>query len=598
MEDNRNNNGRGNVPLIQGDGTAIDGLHYSVDSHDASNFNNTTNSNNMSNSNNNTTNNFYQQSEGQRLADAKKEYLNFCRLKIKDGLISPQIRRELDDLGVKLSLEADVMYAIEQSVKNTSSTKEILSEVDRTYLSLVMRKVESNASNMSDVLQKMEAMAQKVEQENVQYWYYLLLAIEDSSLCIKRYDERKCDNYWQSYWTFMACLRNGLLSKAGLVLADLEKWEYSIDNIKLLQCAELMYSYFNGKGTVDDKSLALNILKECYSFHHLLEDFQNVLEHLMKCENKKIVLSKVPKVNYYLRLFGVKPISSILSDKEIQSFDTANKKKGIYNFSNEEQPQISEEALDLIHRVHRGVEIMNGKNPGDPTIVDKLKIKWKRNKKKIYIILIAVVLFVVGKNLFTDETKTSIPKVDTAAINVEKEIEQNQKTNNKSTKSNIGASIESKTLSTKKNEKNNSSSTTKEAKEKATSASVQSITEKPVVVELTADDYVKKGLASTFDDAKALDYFLKAVAKGSNEANLHIGHLYYNGGSEISKNYATAFDYYMKAATKGLVEAQYMVGKMYRNGQGVPKDLNSAKDWLRKASSQGHTEAIRLLNSI
>jgi len=597
MEDNRNNNGRGNTPLIQGDGTAIDGLHYSVDSHDASNFNNTTNSNNMSNSNNSTTNNFYQQSEGQRLADAKKDYLNFCRIKIKDGLISPQIRRELDDLGVKLSLETDVMYAIEQSVKNTSSTKEILSEVDRTYLNLVLRKVESNASNMSDVLQKMKAMAQKVEQEEVQYWYYLLLAIEDSSLCIKRYDERKCDNYWQSYWTFMACLRNGLLAKAGLVLADLEKWEYSIDNIKLLQCAELIYSYFNGKGTVDDKSLSLSILKECYSFHYLLEDFQNVLEHLMRCENKKIVLSKVPKVNYYLRLFGVKP-SSIQNDKEIHSFNTNKKKEGIYTFSSGEQPQVSEEALDLIHQVHQGVEIMNGNDPGDATIVDKLKIKWKRNKKKILIILMAVVLFVVGKNLLTSETETSIPKVDTAAIKVEKEIEQNKKTNNKSKKSNIGASIDSKTLNTKKNEKNTSSSTTKTVKEKATSASVQSVTEKPVVVELTADDYMKKGLASSFDDAKALDYFLKADAKGSNEANLHIGHLYYNGGSEIRKNYATAFDYYMKAATKGIVEAQYMVGKMYRNGQGVPKDLNSAKNWLMKASSQGHAEAKRLLNSI
>ena len=72
MEDNKKNQ-RVDTPLFQGDANAISGLNYSVDSHDASNFNNTTNSNNVSNSHNSTTNNYIQQSEGQRLADAKRE---------------------------------------------------------------------------------------------------------------------------------------------------------------------------------------------------------------------------------------------------------------------------------------------------------------------------------------------------------------------------------------------------------------------------------------------------------------------------------------------------------------------------------------------
>ena len=111
---------------------------------------------------------------------------------------------------------------------------------------------------------------------------------------------------------------------------------------------------------------------------------------------------------------------------------------------------------------------------------------------------------------------------------------------------------------------------------------------------------MKKGLSAIkkFQDAKALEYFKQALLKGSKEANLYIGDIYYNGGNDIERNYPNAFAYYSKAANAGIAEGQYMFGLMYRNGQGCTKNIPMAKEWLRKAAAQGHEKAERLLNKL
>ena len=604
MDDNNKKNAE--IPLIQGDANAISRLDYSVDSHDASNFNNTNNSNNVSNSHNTTTNNYIQQSEGQRLADAKTDYLEFCKKKIKDGLISASVRRELDDYGIRLSLSKSDMYAIEQNVKSACSSKDILSPVDQITLDLVRKKVENNASDTKDLLPKLEALSQKVEQDEVQYWYYLFLAAEDPELCIKRYTNRECDNYWQSYWSFVACLRTGLASKANLILAELEKWEeYSFDNIKLLQCADFLYLFFNRNGSSENKELAFGILKDCYNISHLLVEFRNSLESLVRCSNKNVLLNNSSQCSFYLRLFEVKS-ANFGCNNHTKSYSAMGT---FHSHSlNVGEKTISDNALNQIDEIHEILHPTQRKdnyrdqNNGSGKDIEEVK----KGSKKRYILwlIIAVAVFAVWQNRTSDKSDDSIQNANVA---VEESLKEKRQDSQATTEVKKKQESKSKSVTTVKTAKpktdsNNSSEVvTKATTEQNTKpVTIKMEPVKQVEVELSSADYVKKGIAAnrSFNDAKALDYFLKAVKKGSIEANHHIGNLYYNGGNSIDKSYPVAFNYYMKAAQSGLVESQYMVGLMYRNGQGVSKDLSIAKQWLRKASAKGHQKAEKLLNSL
>jgi len=63
------------------------------------------------------------------------------------------------------------------------------------------------------------------------------------------------------------------------------------------------------------------------------------------------------------------------------------------------------------------------------------------------------------------------------------------------------------------------------------------------------------------------------------------------------RNYTRAFAYFKKAAELGNPEAQRFTGLMLFQGKGCAKDRSLAGQWLRKAASQGDTEAQKILKS-
>jgi len=58
-----------------------------------------------------------------------------------------------------------------------------------------------------------------------------------------------------------------------------------------------------------------------------------------------------------------------------------------------------------------------------------------------------------------------------------------------------------------------------------------------------------------------------------------------------AKDYEKALKYFTKLANKKHSEAQLYLGIMYENGFGVPKNLEKAKDWWRKASRLKNVDA-------
>lgn len=85
------------------------------------------------------------------------------------------------------------------------------------------------------------------------------------------------------------------------------------------------------------------------------------------------------------------------------------------------------------------------------------------------------------------------------------------------------------------------------------------------------------------------------VLKKLNDSNA-----YYMLGEIFHENaeYEKAFDYYYKGAENNHVYAQYAVALAYAIGQGVKRDMQEAKKWLKSAALLGHSDARKKLEEL
>jgi TPR repeat protein len=99
---------------------------------------------------------------------------------------------------------------------------------------------------------------------------------------------------------------------------------------------------------------------------------------------------------------------------------------------------------------------------------------------------------------------------------------------------------------------------------------------------------------------KAADCFESLARKGNKEGQYRLGVVEWlsanalaQGGSttEANKAYVKALTWLKPAADGGHAESQFYVGEAYTYGRGVTADKATAKEYYRKAASQGHAQA-------
>ena len=61
---------------------------------------------------------------------------------------------------------------------------------------------------------------------------------------------------------------------------------------------------------------------------------------------------------------------------------------------------------------------------------------------------------------------------------------------------------------------------------------------------------------------------------------------------------ANKFETIAAAAAAGNAEGQFQLGLCYYDGAGVAKNVAQAIEWYRKAASQGHADAQRILRAL
>ena len=92
----------------------------------------------------------------------------------------------------------------------------------------------------------------------------------------------------------------------------------------------------------------------------------------------------------------------------------------------------------------------------------------------------------------------------------------------------------------------------------------------------------------------------QAADDGDIEAQYTLGSMYFEGIRGLPQNYAKAHHWLLKAAKRGHANAQFVLGNLYALGKSkdVPQDYSQSRYWLKKAAAKGHTDAQYTLGFI
>ena len=103
------------------------------------------------------------------------------------------------------------------------------------------------------------------------------------------------------------------------------------------------------------------------------------------------------------------------------------------------------------------------------------------------------------------------------------------------------------------------------------------------------------GRGAERDYAEALRWYEAAGEQGMAEAGFNAAMLLLNGAPGVPREQTRGVDWLRRAADRGLAQAEYNLGVLREFGRGMPRDLNAAGAWYRRASRQGYQPAVERL---
>lgn len=530
---------------FSGDGVSVS--RVSNDSHDTISNNNTTYVFNGGSINDLT------------LKDRKTEYRKFCTEHIKNGIITIELRRELDKFAIELDLSNDARKEIERSVRDSSSKSSYeLSTFDYDNLEIIKTAITNNKVRLNDAIPKLEAMS-SCDNDEVHYILNFLLVCMSPSLLINKYNEREQDIYWKTFWAYLALIKNGQKIKAEQALRELSAWDTQAqDNLYLLQSA--------GAVIENDFETASILHSRAKNFSHLLEPLHKTTSFIIKTKSFH-KLSNSNEVNFFLeKLFGVKEESII---EEASSYRAPIPTPLQDRVEGRVNPSVIPSSNDA-----------QRSNPKQYSFV-----KYIRIAATVAIIIVAII--VVAKVVSHENPKTTpqSTQVVKGSQNSSSTITPSPAVSKTNGNTNTGGPSTSKQTITDSN--TSAMITEPTATTKAPSAESTKKTESSVAPQAQSDAQVSQ----KEDHIVTLKI---SADSGDKDAMLELGMRYYEGNGVV-KNMSLAFQYLKPLAEEGYVKAYFPVADMYHRGQGVAKDRDAAEKWYTKAAEAGNSKAKTIL---
>lgn len=583
-------------PLIQGDHSsiAVKELHNNVDNHTDSHdmISNTTN-NNTVNQNSTIVYNGTAATE-KLLSQRREEYRVFCEKNIVSPIINRNTRVELDEMASRLQLDKTVTEEIEQSVRMKLSAMSPLSKNDRITLDIAVDALRADAGK--DIVDKLVVLADKTEDEEVQFYANLALAVYDFRRCVQRYERKTFDSYWQTFWSYLAYKRSGNNPKAEIVLTHLAAWnDFPEDQVTMLSGAGCLYDYFASNGSDGLKRTAVGYLRSCASCSPLLLEFSSVLAMLTDRE-RPLYLGNDKSQNLYLHLFGAKDKPAVTISPK--SFTTPTPKTTVVPEAK------SASVYEIAHQANKvssaPVTAQRPQNvnyatsqPSSSTASSTSSVPEKGSSWLTYAIgglVVAGALYFIfrpGKG----EENPVVDKVDEpieVVNNTDSDHNSQGYTGQKSGDTQKSGDNRSNVSNVKSNDGNSTSGNNhkSETSGRDVGKPQESVTSVNTNTGTSATNVTNAPAPQKSEFQKQVD----ALNAGNIAAACKLGKMYLDGNG-VEKNNKTAFGYFKQAADAGNVDGMYWVGWCYRMGRGTKKDLDQAKQWWKKAAAAGHARA-------
>ena len=269
----------GLLNISLGDANAISGGINVNDSHDVHNVDNSNKTYNIDKSStiiNNVTNVAAQKTEYEIYQENIAVFGELCDNVLSSSIVlSASDYATLNQRGIELGLdENDIRKIIDNSKKANEYKKSELTSRDRSSLELIkLLIVKNDKQAIESRLPLLKAMADACpEIEEVQFYFNMILASVQPRLLISYYIEKASDDYWRSFWTYVAYIKVGKRDKAEAVIQKLSLFKsYPTENELVLASLDC---FVNG-----ELLQARSLIKNAYcGYSDLLEEFVNHLQ--------------------------------------------------------------------------------------------------------------------------------------------------------------------------------------------------------------------------------------------------------------------------------------------------------------------------------
>ncbi len=165
-------------------------------------------------------------SEKELLQDRQNQYHDTVAKLLKGGVITVEARAQLDKLKFNLGLDDSIAANIESTVKNEQKTQaragnDGLSVIGKMALKSAVAAVEENSPQVQSCIVKLAPVCKTTMNEQVHFYYSMLLAASDPQRCVEAYEKRTIDSYWLSYWASVAYRKLGNEMEAEGILTEM-----------------------------------------------------------------------------------------------------------------------------------------------------------------------------------------------------------------------------------------------------------------------------------------------------------------------------------------------------------------------------------------
>lgn len=232
----------GGLNINLGDANAISGGINLHDSHDVTNVDNSVhNITNTSNVVNNITTVERQKTASEELQEKKMQFNLLLEEIFEDGVMSEEEKLELKNYQHQIGLDdatAQILIDNARRRVHSSTRQESLGAAAGPVKQLTMLFMTNQLPKIKAMIPRMAAFARNFNVDEVQHKYYVALAAMNPEELIRLDESDLSDNYWRSFWAYIAYRKVGKNDKAEDILwGVLSRFEtYSEENRALLQC--------------------------------------------------------------------------------------------------------------------------------------------------------------------------------------------------------------------------------------------------------------------------------------------------------------------------------------------------------------------------